>query len=103
MAWISFSGVTLPKSALLSRFAYIEGGAYVQKVKGIPVFHMVGQRLFSGRVAVAQAALQFRRALFATTRAYTDGKQVWAPSSAKAMEARMAGDTAAFLARCLHT
>ena len=79
-AWIHFNNVRLPQDSLLSRFAAIEDGAYVQKVKGLPVFHMIGQRLFTGRVAVAQAALQFRRSLFATTKQYTDNKQVWAPA-----------------------
>ena len=47
-AWIAFDSVRLPRSALLNRYADIEDGKYVQKVKGIPVFHMIGQRLFSG-------------------------------------------------------
>ena len=48
-AWIAFTNVRLPRGALLNRFADIdENGNYVQKVKGIPVFHMIGQRLFSG-------------------------------------------------------
>ena len=52
----------------------------MQKVKGMPVFHMIGQRLFTGRVAVAQAALEFRRGLFEVTKQYTDKKPCWAPS-----------------------
>ena len=144
-AWIAFDGVRLPHGALLNRYADVEDGKYVQKVKGIPVFHMIGQRLFSGtrpapprpapprpapprpapprpapprpcgdqrmqgpslcvrggrggagrgwfgarasesrrgaagRVAVAQAALEFRRGLFEATRAYTDRKRCWGP------------------------
>ena len=34
----------------------------------------------SGRVAVAQAALEFRRGLFERTRRYTDNKVCWSPS-----------------------
>jgi len=68
-AWIAFDNIALPKSALLNKYADIEGGEYVQRVKGLPVFHMIGQRLFTGRVAVAQAALAFRRKLFESTRA----------------------------------
>eukprot|EP00128_Syssomonas_multiformis_P005568 Colp12_sorted_trinity150504_noHs@34804 len=78
-AWIAFHNVAVPKNTLLSRYADIENGQYVQKVKGLPVFHMIGQRLFSGRVAVAQAALQFRRGLFERTKAYTDNKKCWGP------------------------
>jgi len=79
-AAIAFDNVTLPKAALLSRFADITSdGTYVQKVKGLPVFHMIGQRLFTGRVAVAQAAMAFRHGLFERTKAFSDQKQCWAP------------------------
>lgn len=79
-AAIAFDNVTLPKSSLLSKFAYIEKGEkYVQKVEGLPVFHMIGQRLFTGRVAVAQAAMAFRHGLFEKTKAFTDAKKCWAP------------------------
>jgi len=78
-AWISFNNVTLPKSALLNRYADIDGTNYIQKVKGVPVFHMIGQRLFTGRVAVAQAALEFRRSLFSSTKSYADKKECWDP------------------------
>ena len=79
-ASIAFDNVVIPKSALLSKFADIEdGNKYVQKVEGLPVFHMIGQRLFTGRVAVAQAAMAFRQGLFDKTKAFTDQKQCWAP------------------------
>jgi hypothetical protein len=41
---------------------------------------MIGQRLFTGRVAVAQAALTFTNSLFEGTKNYTDAKQIWTPS-----------------------
>ena len=79
-AWIKFENLKLSKDALLNRFADItDEGDYVQKVEGIPVFHRIGQRLFSGRVAVAQAALEFRRAIFQSTKDYADQKECWAP------------------------
>lgn len=79
-AWIEFNNVRIPRGTLLNRFADIEGeDQYVQRVQGVPVFHMIGQRLFTGRVAVAQAALGFSRGLFASTRAYADGKMCWSP------------------------
>lgn len=80
-AWIKFDNVRLPKTAMLNRYADIDENTseYIQKVKGLPAFHMIGQRLFSGRVAVAQAALAFRRELFRTTREYTDNKKCWSP------------------------
>jgi acyl-CoA oxidase len=36
---------------------------------------MIGQRLFTGRVAVAQAALVFSKKLFANTKKYSDSKE----------------------------
>lgn len=79
-AWIKFDNLKVSKEALLNRFADITAdGEYLQKVAGIPVFHRIGQRLFSGRVAVAQAALEFRRAIFESTKAYADQKECWAP------------------------
>jgi hypothetical protein len=41
---------------------------------------MIGQRLFTGRVAVAQAALEFKRRLFDMTKEYTDSKTCWSPA-----------------------
>jgi hypothetical protein len=45
-AWISFDNVIIPKSALLNKYADIncDGNTseYVQKVKGLPAFHMIG-------------------------------------------------------------
>ena len=81
-AALNFTNVVLPKSALLSKFADIDEttGEYTQKVKGLPVFHMIGQRLFTGRVAVAGAAMEFRRGLFAKTKSFTDQKKCWSPS-----------------------
>lgn len=114
-ASIAFDNVKIPKSALLSRFADInEDNTYVQKIEGLPVFHMIGQRLFTGRVAVAQAgtsgqmqwliacfqirpylkfchflavppAMAFRHGLFDKTKAFADNKQCWAPKGAELM------------------
>jgi len=79
-AWIAFDGVRVPQSTLLDRYGGIdESGNYVQKQKGMTAMYQIGQRLFTGRVAVAQAALLFGRALFQKTQAYTDNKLCWAP------------------------
>jgi acyl-CoA oxidase len=78
-AWISFSDVWLPKSALLSRFGDIEGDSYVQRQKGIRTMDMIGQRLFTGRTVIARSALVFARMLYASTRRYTDNKRCWQP------------------------
>jgi acyl-CoA oxidase len=74
-AWIAFDGVRLPRSALLSRYASVsEGGEYRQAVQGIKPFEMIGQRLYTGRVAVAQAALAYRAKLFEDTAEYAEAK-----------------------------
>ena len=76
-AWIEFHDVRVPKSALLNRYGDVDAkaGRYVPAVEGARTMDMIGQRLFTGRVAVAQAALTFTRGLFAATRAYSDGKR----------------------------
>eukprot|EP00746_Dinoflagellata_sp_MGD_P167175 gnl/MRDRNA2_/MRDRNA2_97596_c0_seq1.p1 gnl/MRDRNA2_/MRDRNA2_97596_c0~~gnl/MRDRNA2_/MRDRNA2_97596_c0_seq1.p1 ORF type:complete len:480 (-),score=107.86 gnl/MRDRNA2_/MRDRNA2_97596_c0_seq1:287-1726(-) len=79
-AWIAFDGARVPASALLDRYAGInDKGVYSQQKKGMHTMEQVGQRLFTGRVAVAEAALEFGRDLFAKTREYTDSKTCWAP------------------------
>ncbi|KAI9021142.1 acyl-CoA dehydrogenase/oxidase [Hyaloraphidium curvatum] len=79
-AWIRFDGAELPKSALLNRYADVDGDKYVQKGKERMRIEIIGQRLLSGRVAVAQAALAFARRLFEMTRGYSDAKMCWSPT-----------------------
>jgi len=78
-AWICFNDVWLPKSAMLNRYADVEGDAYVQRQKGVRAMEMIGQRLFSGRVVVARSALVFARMLYGSTKRYTDSKHCWQP------------------------
>lgn len=79
-AWISFDRVRLPRTALLNAHAGIgDDGAYSRYTANIAPFEMIGQRLFTGRVAVAQAALSYRAQLFDVTRAYAEAKPVPAP------------------------
>jgi len=78
-AWIAFTDVELPKNSLLNRYADIIDNEYVQANAGVKPFQMIGQRLFTGRVAVAQAALTFTEKLFESTRHYSDNKKCWAP------------------------
>jgi len=59
-------------------------GEYTQSNAKIKPFEMIGQRLYTGRVAVAQAALSYRRQLFADTKAYADAKRI--PNFAKGGE-----------------
>jgi acyl-CoA oxidase len=79
-AWIHFDNVELPQNAMLNRFADInDNGEYVLNVPGIRPFDMIGQRLYSGRIAVAQAAMAYRKQLYEKTKLYTDAKKCWAP------------------------
>jgi acyl-CoA oxidase len=81
-AWIAFHNLRVPHSTLLCRYGEVKpgnGGTYVSKAKGFTNMMMIGQRLFTGRVAVAQCALAFTRRLFEATREYSDSKMCWGP------------------------
>jgi len=79
-AWIAFDSVRVPRSALLNAHAQVsEGGEYSLTTAGIAPFEMIGQRLFTGRVVVAQAALSYCKKLFEVTKDYTDKKPIWSP------------------------
>lgn len=67
-AWITFENVRIPKKSMLSKYAEIIDNEYVVKQKGVRPFDMVGQRLYSGRIAVAGAALAYRRQLYDQTK-----------------------------------
>ena len=73
-AWVKFDNVKVPKQSLLNRYGDVIDDEYVPAVKGVRTMDMIGQRLFTGRVAVAQAALIFAAKLFADTRRYSDAK-----------------------------
>lgn len=78
-AWIEFNNVWLPKDALLNRYSDIQGDSYVQKLKGVRTFEMIGQRLYTGRTVIAGSTLVFARRLFESTQKYSDSKKCWAP------------------------
>ena len=77
-AWISFEHVELDKSSLLSKYARItDDNQYELLFQGVRPFDMIGQRLYTGRIAVSQAALEYRRQLFKQTREYSDNKEIF--------------------------
>eukprot|EP00928_Gymnodinium_smaydae_P044340 TRINITY_DN2957_c0_g5_i1.p1 TRINITY_DN2957_c0_g5~~TRINITY_DN2957_c0_g5_i1.p1 ORF type:complete len:492 (-),score=67.66 TRINITY_DN2957_c0_g5_i1:153-1502(-) len=81
-AWIAFHGLRVPHSTLLCKYGEVKpgnGGTYISKAKGFTNMMMIGQRLFTGRIAVAQCALAYTRRLFESTRAYSDAKMCWGP------------------------
>ena len=75
-AWVKFENFRLDRECLLDRYGGVgEDGAYRKKTVDAPrPMEMIGQRLFTGRVAVAQAALVFSEKLFEKTKAYSDSK-----------------------------
>eukprot|EP00929_Paragymnodinium_shiwhaense_P058480 TRINITY_DN29281_c0_g1_i1.p1 TRINITY_DN29281_c0_g1~~TRINITY_DN29281_c0_g1_i1.p1 ORF type:complete len:471 (+),score=140.20 TRINITY_DN29281_c0_g1_i1:68-1480(+) len=86
-AWIGFHSMRVPHDTLLSKYCEVQpgnGGTYVSKAKGFNNMAMIGQRLYSGRVAVGQAALNFSRSLFQMTKQYSDSKACWAPGGGTA-------------------
>jgi len=79
-AWIAFDNVRVPRETLLNAHATVsEEGAYELTTQGLAPFEMIGQRLFTGRVVVAQAALSYAKKLFEVTKDYTDAKPIWSP------------------------
>ena len=73
-AWVRFDKLRVGRDRLLNRYGEVLGNEYVAKAKGVRTMDMIGQRLFTGRVAVAQAALAFAEKLFADTKRYSDAK-----------------------------
>jgi acyl-CoA oxidase len=58
---------------------------YELKHKGVRPFDMIGQRLYSGRICVAQASLEYRRQLFKQTKEYSDGKTIFSFSGTRVL------------------
>jgi len=74
-AKVYFDEVRLPKSALLNKFADIDdAGAYVQRGTERMRIEVIGQRLLTGRLAIAEAALISARVLHMRTEAYARDK-----------------------------
>jgi acyl-CoA oxidase len=78
-AWIKFDRFLIHKSSLLNRYGDIVDDRYVQKTKEKMRIEIIGQRLLTGRIAIAQAALQFCMRLYEQTRFYTQKKKCWSP------------------------
>ena len=80
-AAIKFTDVILSKDTLLNKYAGIGNqGQYMSFEKNMHPMYMIGQRLFSGRVAVAWAAMTFRKQLYKQTKTYSDNKSCLAPN-----------------------
>mgnify|MGYP006141692335 CR=1 FL=1 len=74
-ARVWFDNVRLPKAALLNRFADIdEHDRYVQVGEERMRIEVIGQRLLTGRVAIAEAALVCARAIHLKAETYAKEK-----------------------------
>ena len=81
-ASISFANVELPCENLLRRFSDVnrETGAYIQTTDVKMRIEVIGQRLLTGRMAIAEAGLVFARTLYQHSQHYADHKRTWAPA-----------------------
>lgn len=82
-AAIRFKNVWVPKSGLLNRFADIdENNQYVQTTAERMRLEVIGQRLLTGRLAIAQGGIMFGKALYGQTKRFSDSRKVWTPKGA---------------------
>lgn len=75
-AWINFDHCLLPKNALLDKYCDVDDVGYYTVKEKVQPFSMIGQRLYTGRIAVAQAALAYRKELFRVAKEYADNKLI---------------------------
>jgi len=73
-ARVWFDQVRLPKEALLNKFSDIVDDKYVQTTDEKMRIEVIGQRLLTGRMAIAEAALLSARVLHMKTEEYAKGK-----------------------------
>lgn len=73
-ARVWFDQVRLPKDALLNKFCDIEEDQYVQTGAERMRIEVIGQRLLTGRMAIAEAALYSARVLHMKTERYANSK-----------------------------
>jgi len=73
-ARVWFDHVKLPKSSLLNKYADIVDNNYVQTTSERMRIEVIGQRLMTGRMAIAQAALMYAQTLHLKTQQYADSK-----------------------------
>ena len=80
-ARVWFDQVRLPKGALLNRFADIADDKYVQTTAERMRIEVIGQRLLTGRLAIAEAAISSCRVLHMRTEEYARQKVRLTPPS----------------------
>jgi len=75
-ARITFSEVFAPRTSMLNRFADMVDGQYTQVGPEPMRIEVIGQRLITGRLAIAESAIVAVRQLFMKTQAYAEEKVV---------------------------
>eukprot|EP01060_Flectonema_neradi_P017304 TRINITY_DN24205_c0_g1_i1.p1 TRINITY_DN24205_c0_g1~~TRINITY_DN24205_c0_g1_i1.p1 ORF type:complete len:521 (+),score=108.36 TRINITY_DN24205_c0_g1_i1:73-1635(+) len=75
---ITFKNVLIPHKSMLTKFARVtESGKFEFEGDRPPSFIKIAQRLLSGRLCIADSAVQFFRECIRTTQTYTDTRKVW--------------------------
>jgi len=80
-AWVKFNNLYLPKESMLRRFCDIQNDKYIQTTKEPMRLEVLGQRLLTGRLAIAESAVVFARNMYDITKSYSDNKKCWSPGS----------------------
>ena len=81
---LRFTQFEAPLDSLLCRYLTVDYEGNVGFPQGSTrTMDMIGQRLFSGRIAVGQAALEFAKSLFASTKLFCEKKPCWAPGGSQ--------------------
>ena len=76
-ARITFHNFKVPSDALLARYCYVDkNGKYVQRGKERMRIEVIGQRLLTGRLAIAEMACDGVMKLIMETKSYTDSKMI---------------------------
>jgi len=75
-ARIHFDKVFVPRTGLLNRFADMVNGEYVQVGEEPMRIEVIGQRLLTGRLAIAESAITMVRQLLLKTKTYANTKLV---------------------------
>jgi len=82
-ARVGFDKMCIPKAALLNKFATIENDKYKQTTKERMRIEVLGQRLLTGRLAIAESCTLYAKRLFEKTLEYAQNKTCWAPKGMK--------------------
>jgi acyl-CoA oxidase len=83
-ARLTFKNFRVKRETLLCRYLTVDGNGNVSQPSGNKKsMEMIGQRLFTGRVAVAQTALSFAESVFTRTKQFADKKACWSPDPSR--------------------